>query len=869
MTKTTPMLQQYFTIKEKYPESILFFRMGDFYELFFDDAVTAAPVLEIALTSRSKHQDRDIPMCGVPHHAVDSYINRLIERGYKVAICDQVEDARKAKGIVARDVTRVVTPGMVVSPDFDDPKTARYLAALSADPDGGRFGLAALDVSTGDFLVTETSDLASLATEIARVGPAEVLIGEGAGPAFNGLLEDHHLYTTRRDDEDFEIDRARRMLTAHFGEHALTGFGVTDLTAGLAAAGATLLYAQENQRRDLAHVDRIRGYRISDFMVLDETTKRNLELFFTLRDRTRSGALVGLLDLTVTAMGGRKFKIWMGHPLVDRAGVAERHEAVGALIIDGLSRADVRDQLAGIHDLERLIGRISLGRATPRDLMSLLGSLQRLPALKSLLVDSTDDLIRRLGERLDILADLALLIESALVDEPPLSLKDGGVFRQGYHAELDELIDVVSGGKAWIARLEKAERQRTGIQNLKIGYNRVFGYYIEITRSNYGSVPEDYIRKQTLASAERFITPELKEREEQVLTAGERRVELETELFESLRTAIADHASRLRDSADCLAEVDVLAGLAEAAVKYDYVRPELLDEDIIDIVGGRHPVIERTLKNEPFVANDVYLDNESNQVLIITGPNMAGKSTILRQTALIVLMSQMGGFVPAEKARLGLVHRIFTRVGASDDLSRGRSTFMVEMNETAQILNQATPKSLVILDEIGRGTSTFDGLSIAWAVAEFLHDLDKIGVRTLFATHYHELVQLAQTKPRVKNFNVAVKEWGGKVIFLRKLSPGGTSRSYGLAVARLAGLPAVVLERASEVLENLEYGGPDRTGLPRLERAKRKTKKTDSQMDLFRPSDNGLAEKVAGIDLNETTPLDALNKLAELKRLLE
>ena len=867
MSNLTPMLKQYFTIKEKYPEAVLFFRMGDFYEMFFEDAQRAAPILEIALTSRSKHQGQDIPMCGVPHHAVESYINRLISAGVKVAVCDQVEDPRQAKGIVAREVTRVVTPGMVLSAEIDDPKTARYLAAVVGLPDeieSARFGLAALDVSTGDFLVTQMADRVRLADELGRLGPSEMLVSEADEDGLQQLAEELGVFCTIFEAEAFEKARAGTVLKARFGEHALTGFGVMDLPAGLAAAGAALLYAQENQGRDLTHVDRLRSYRLEDFMVLDETTKRNLELFYTLRDRSRSGSLLGLLDLSVTAMGGRKLKQWLGYPLFDRSRVAERHESVAGLILDGLGRGDLRNLLTGVHDLERLTGRISLGRAGPRDLAALRSSLGRLPAIKSLLMGQ-GGLTGDLGSRLDLLEDVLDLLDRAIVDEPPLTLKEGGLFKAGYHPELDELMSIMSNGKGWIARMEKDERERTGIASLKVGFNRVFGYYIEVTKSNLHLAPENYIRKQTLAGAERFITPDLKEQEEKVLTAGERRVQLELELFEELRREVAGRAGRLRETADLLAQADVLAALAEAAVKYDYTRPELLDEDRIEIIGGRHPVIERSLKGETFVANDVVVDNQAEQVWIITGPNMAGKSTILRQTALIVLMAQMGGFVPAEKVRMGLVNRIFTRVGASDDLTRGRSTFMVEMNETAQILNQATSKSLVILDEIGRGTSTFDGLSIAWAVAEYLHDLHGTGVRTLFATHYHELVQLAQSKPRVRNYNVAIKEWEGRVIFLRKLLPGGTSRSYGLAVARLAGLPAQVLARAGEILENLEAGGLDVSGLPRPVRGR--AVHNARQLDLFSPNDDGLRQELQALELDAMSPLAALNKLAELKEM--
>ena len=868
MPKLTPMLQQYFAIKEKHPDSILFFRMGDFYEMFFEDAQTAAPALEIALTARSKHEGRDIPMCGVPHHSAEIYINRLISKGFKVAVCEQVEDPRQAKGIVAREVTRVVTPGMVVSAEIDEPKVPRYLVSL-AGPSGEviGFGVAALDVSTGEFIVTQVRDREALLTELSNLGPSEILISEEDENGLTALAEENGFYYTMFEAGAFEYSRAARVLTDRFGAHAVAGFGVSDMPLGLTAAGAALLYAQETQGKDLRHVDRIQGRRLEDFMILDETTKRNLELFGTLRDRLKTGSLIGLLDLSVTAMGGRKMRAWMSAPLLDRIRVAERHEAVESFVLDGMGRADFRDALSGVHDLERLTGRISLNRASPKDLASLKNSLQRLPLVKKLLREQGAGLLRELGERLDSLDDLAGLIETALVDDPPLNLKDGGLFRKGYDPDLDEIMDMVADGKGWIARLEKQEKERSGISSLKVGFNRVFGYYIEVTRPNLPQVPDYFIRKQTLANGERFITPELKEWEEKILSAGERRVELELKLFEDLRAKVTAQASRLRGTADILAEADVLAAMAEAAVKYDYVRPELLDGDVVEIEGGRHPVIERTIKSENFVPNDLYLDNENEQVLIITGPNMAGKSTILRQAAIIVLMNQIGSFVPAEKARLGLVDRIFTRVGASDDLTRGRSTFMVEMNETAQILNQATPKSLVVLDEIGRGTSTYDGLSIAWAVAEYLHDLQGRGVRTMFATHYHELVGLSRIKSRVKNYNVAVKEWEGSVIFLRKLLPGGASRSYGLAVAKLAGIPSEVLDRAREVLENLEKDGITVAGAPRLAKTARRSKVPESQLSLFGPVDDGLMDELKKIDLDELTPLAALNKLAELKKL--
>ncbi|MBW2063100.1 MAG: DNA mismatch repair protein MutS [Deltaproteobacteria bacterium] len=868
MPKLTPMLKQYFEIKERYPGAILFFRMGDFYEMFFEDAVKAAPILEIALTSRSKYHNQDIPMCGVPYHSAEAYVARLIKAGFKVAICDQVEDPRLAKGIVARKVTRVVTPGMNISPEIEDPGSPLYLAALT-ERENDHFGLAALDVSTGDFILTEISGEQTLVSELSRLAPAETLISDDDQQKLAALLDDMALYCTLFESGAFERSRARSVLVNHFGQHALAGFGVEDLPLGLTAAGAVLLYAEENQGENLEHVNRLRCYRLQEYMVLDETARRNLELFANLQDHSPPGSLMSLIDHTVTAMGGRKLKQWLSYPLRDRTQIAERHEAVEALVLDGLRRSDLRDILNGVYDLERLTGRISLNRANPRDLICLKESLRRLPQIKGLLLELVDGRLRDLGWKLDELTETADLIEKALMDDPAMTLKNGGVIREGFNAELDELMSIMADGKGWIARMEAEERQRTGISSLKVGFNKIFGYYIEVTRSNLDQVPEDYIRRQTLTGAERFVTPELKEWESKVLTAEERRVLLEQKLFEGLRQDLMAYVSRLKDTAGSLAEIDVLAALAETAVKYDYVRPELLHDDRIEIVDGRHPVIERSLRQETFVPNDIILDNDSNQILIITGPNMAGKSTILRQVALIVLLNQIGSFVPAEKARLGMVDRIFTRIGASDDLTRGRSTFMVEMNETAQILNQATSKSLVILDEIGRGTSTFDGLSIAWAVVEYIHNLQGHGVRTLFATHYHELVELAKTMSRVKNFNVAVKQWRDEIIFLRKLVPGGTSRSYGLAVARLAGLPSEILDRAAEVLENLEREEIDPTGLPRPVRSKSGRAQEAGQLSLFARRDESLTDEIQRLNTDQMTPLEALNKLAELKKMVQ
>jgi DNA mismatch repair protein MutS len=866
MSKMTPMLRQYLSIKGEYPNAILFFRMGDFYEMFFDDAKTASRLLGITLTSRGTHNGQKVPMCGVPHHSSKSYIARLIENDCKVAICEQTEDPKAAKGIVKREVIRVVTPGSVTEDGDVDSKSNLYIAAMAGGADG--YGLAHLDLSTGEFRVTEIEQWGELLDELGRISPAELLVLEKDDLAKRKGLFPYRVEVLSR--EEFDEKSAEHLLREQLGVKSLSGFGCDGLVQGIIAAGTIVHYVQETQKGNPDHIKDIKAYRLGDFMFLDEATTRNLELFKTMRRQSAKGSLFQILDRTKTPMGSRLLKRWIGYPLVALDPIQRRLAAVKNLREDQIFREETRDLLEGIYDLERLNGKISLGRANARDLVALKSSLDRLPDLKKRLSHATSELLADSSTRLDTLQDIAQLIDQAICEEPPVSTKEGGLIREGYSEELDELISATRNGKAWIADLAAKEQRRTGISSLKVGFNRVFGYYIEVSKANIPLVPSDYIRKQTLVNGERYITEALKEYEEKVLGAEEKRAELEYRIFEEIRGQVALENRRIKETAGLIGEIDALAGLAETAQLNNYRCPEVDDTETIDIVDGRHPVIEQTVKDEDFVGNDIHLDDKEQQFLIITGPNMAGKSTILRQTALIVLMAQMGSFVPASKARIGLVDRVFTRVGAADDLTRGESTFLVEMNETANILRHATSKSLVILDEIGRGTSTYDGLSIAWAVSEALHDRESKGVRTLFATHYHELTELVATKQRVKNYNIAVKEWNEQIIFLRKLVPGGTSRSYGIQVARIAGIPAKVIERAKEILGNLEGEELDEVGRPRLARSSKKTEADDSlQLNLFGAQDQRLKKRIRELDISSMTPLEALIELNKIKGYLD
>ena len=866
MNQLTPMLKQYLANKGDYLDAILFFRMGDFYEMFFDDAKIASKILGITLTSRGNYNGQKVPMCGVPHHSSGSYIAKLIESGRKVAICEQTEDPKKSKGIVKREVVRVVTPGSVVEYGDVDSKTSLYIAAIS----GGDklYGLAYVDLSTAEFRVTEIEEWGELLDELGRIGPAELLIPENDDLSKRRDLSPYRMEIISKDAFDERV--AEHLLKEQLGVKSLAGFGCSGMEQGIIAAGVVVYYLQETQKSKPVHIKEIVSYHLGDFMFLDESTSWNLELFKTMRRQSMKGSLFHILDRTVTPMGSRLMKRWIAYPLLDLNHIRCRLAAVTSFRDDRIFREEIRDQLEGIYDLERLNGRISLGKANARDLVAIKLSIFRLPAIKKRLSDSPSELLNDIVSKLDTLQDIARLIEGAICDDPPVSIREGGIIREGYHQELDRLIAVTRDGKAWIAGLAASEQERTGISTLKIGYNRVFGYYIEISKSNLHLVPPDYIRKQTLVNGERYFTESLKEYEERMLGSEERRMELEYKIFEQIRENVALENQRIIETARLIGEIDALTGLAETAEVNNYTCPEVNDEGMINIVDGRHPVIEQTVKDEDFVPNDIHLDDKEQLFLIITGPNMAGKSTILRQTALTVLMAQMGSFVPASKAVIGIVDRIFTRIGASDDLARGRSTFMVEMNETANILRHATTKSLVILDEIGRGTSTYDGLSIAWAVAEALHDRDGKGVKTLFATHYHELTELLTTKHRVKNFNIAVKEWNDQIIFLRKLVPGGISRSYGIQVAQIAGLPEKVIKRAREILDNLEGEEMDEAGRPRMAHSRRK-KEDDNilQLNLFGAQDLRIKKWIRDLDLSSMTPLEALIELNKLKEHLK
>ncbi len=863
MASMTPMLRQYMSIKEQFPDAILFYRMGDFYEMFFDDAQIASKILSITLTSRGTYNGDKIPMCGIPHHAKRSYIGRLLDSGWKVAICEQTGDPGATKGIVKREVVRLVTPGSVVDEKELNDADNLFMAAVSEKD--GNYGLAHVDLSTGEFRLTEMTSFEAVLDELARIDPAEVLIPQNEHLAGMTPLSAYRVEILDRDV--YDPRDAATLLKEQLQTASLAGFGCQDMPLGTIAAGAIVAYIRDTQKGFPEHIREIVTYHMGDYMVLDESTSTHLELLKTMRRQSVKGSLFHMLNRTVTPMGSRLLKNWISYPLINLDRIRERSAAVPCLRDDPLLREDLRDELKRVYDMARLNGRIALKRANGRDLVALKTSLERLPFIRNALIDSNSTLLSAIASQLDPLQDIAALIEEAIQEEPPVSLKEGGVIKEGYNEALDRLIGLSRDGKSWIARFAREEQERTGISSLKVGFNKVFGYYIEVSRANMHLAPDDYVRKQTLANGERYITEALKTKEGEVLGAEEKRIELETEIFEDIRRQIAIENHRIKETSDLTAQIDVLAGLAETAEANDFTCPEVNDSTDIDILQGRHPVIELSVKDEDFVPNDIHLDSEKQQVMIITGPNMAGKSTILRQTALTVLMAQMGGFVPAAKAVVGMVDRIFTRVGASDDLARGQSTFMVEMNETANILRHMTPQSLVILDEIGRGTSTYDGLSIAWAVAEALHDKAGKGVRTLFATHYHELTELVATKPRVKNFNIAVREWNDKIIFLRKLIPGGTSRSYGIQVAQIAGIPEGVIRRAKEILNNLEKGDADETGRPRLARHSISEKGPGEmvQLDLFGSGDGRLQEWVAALDLDAMTPIEALVALNELK----
>jgi DNA mismatch repair protein MutS len=827
----TPMMRQYRQIRAGLPEGvILFFRLGDFYEMFFEDAKTAAPVLDVALTRRN-----GVPMCGVPFHAVDNYVARLLRAGKKVAICEQMEDPAAAKGIVRRDVTRIVTPGTASEDAVLESNRHNFIAAVCRA--GGALGWAVLDLSTGLFEVEDLASLDGLRDMLARAAPKECLLPAALAddPAVVAVFRGApSVSLCRTDDWTFEYEAAHDTLNRHFRVHSLAGYGCEDRTALVGSAGAILHYVKESLRRQVGHVRGLRVRAGSEYLLLDEATCSNLDLVPG-RGKETAATVLGVLDVTKTPMGGRVLREWLLRPLGSLDAIVRRQEAVAAFCQDRLVLRDLADTLGGVRDVERLIARLCGGGGNARDLASVAESLDCVPGLRMLVEQPASSVaLRELAGRLTPLPDLVALIRKAIVDEPPVAVKEGGLIRAGYDPELDLLRAAASEGREWLANYQSAEQQRTGIKTLKIRHNRVFGYYIEVSKGQAENVPDTYIRKQTLVNGERFTTPELKEYENRIVGAQDKSMALEFEIFGRLREAVVAETGRIQATAEAIAEIDALASLADRALALNYVRPQVEDSDVLDIQGGRHPVVERLSAAERFVPNDTLLDNRSNQLLIITGPNMAGKSTYIRQVALIVIMAQMGSFVPAESARVGIADRVFTRVGASDDLARGRSTFMVEMQETAYILNAATPRSLVVLDEIGRGTSTFDGISIAWAVAEYLHNSATVKARTLFATHYHELTDLALTLKGVKNYSILVREQGDSVVFLRRIVAGAADKSYGIQVARLAGLPQDVIDRAKEILANLEEGEFAETGQPRLARRRvRKGRDLPGQMTLF------------------------------------
>ena len=876
-------MKQYREIKRQHLDAILLFRMGDFYEMFDQDAVTASKVLEITLTARNRSKGIETPLCGFPYHAAEGYIAKLIRRGFKVAVCEQVEDPKLAKGIVKREVIRVVTPGTVLDSNLLDAKENNYLASLYPAKEG--YGLAFLDISTGDFFIAQVdgaANLAELDTMLARFAPREIVLpsGQQLDTGLSVLLRQYTQAINTYSDWTFDWQTANRTLLDHFKTASLEGFGCSGMKTGISAAGAALRYIEETQKTSLANIRGIKPFLAQSYMVLDPSCQRTLELVKNIYDGSLKGTLLSVLDFTATSMGGRKLREWLLNPLMDAVEIERRHEAVNELKDKHQLRGNMITALGMVYDLERLISRVSLGAANARDLLALKQSFTSLPRIRELLSECTSQLTYSLMEEWDDLQEVLQHIDSAIADDPPYTLREGRLIKKGYSQDLDQLRSISSEGKGWIAGIERRERERSGIGSLKVSYNKVFGYYIEVTKTNLQNVPPDYIRKQTLANAERFITPELKEYEERVLGAEEKILDMEYRLFQQVRESVAGSTVRIQDMARRLAVIDCLASLAEAAAKNNYIRPAILDGDTLRIIEGRHPVIEQVYAEERFIPNDTNLDCEENQLVIITGPNMAGKSTYMRQVAMITIMAQMGSLVPAREAQIGLVDRIFTRVGASDFISRGQSTFMVEMNETANILNNATDRSLIILDEIGRGTSTFDGISIAWAVAEYIHA--KLRSRTLFATHYHELTELALTMDRVKNYTVAIKEWNDQIIFLRRVVEGGADKSYGIQVARLAGLPPAVIQRAREVLANLEQAEFNELGEPvvasKIRMGDGESKKArnapekdaiEPQLGLFASEAGLLFKELADLNLDVMTPLDAMNKLHELKKRIE
>ena len=864
MAEFSPMMQRYLETKEQYKDCILFYRLGDFYEMFFDDAVTASRELELTLTGKDCGQEERAPMCGIPHHAAEIYISRLIAKGYKVAICEQLEDPKTAKGIVKRGVIRVVTPGTVVDSNMLEERKNNFI--MSIFKSGIYFGISVCDISTGEFYSAEIKDNQNfplVLDEIARYMPSELVINSmmaNCQEEMDKIKERFECYITKFNDKFFISDCSKiKEKFQLFDNNQNIIENIEDKTLAVPSINALIEYIEQTQMTTLDHINKITIYNISKYMSLDISARRNLEIIEKMRDKSKKGTLLWVLDKTSTSMGGRLLRRWLNDPLIDTTEINKRLEAVKELKDDIILRGDIIENLKKVYDIERLAGKMAYGNANARDMITLRNSLEKLPELKKVVANCNSNLLKDLYKNLDELQDIYKLIENSIVDDPPMTIKDGGIIKLGYDEEIDKLKTATTEGKNWIIQLEAEEREKTGIKNLKVGFNKVFGYFIEVTKSYLDQVPERYIRKQTLTNAERYITEELKNLENQILGAEDKVVNLEYEAFTKIREEIAKNVKRLQTTSNVVSTLDVLASFATVAEDMNYCMPQVDNSGIIDIKGGRHPVIEKMLGTGAFVENDTILDKGENRLSIITGPNMAGKSTYMRQVALITLMAQVGAFVPATEAHIGVVDKIFTRVGASDDLSMGQSTFMVEMMEVATILKEATQNSLVILDEIGRGTSTYDGLSIAWAVAEYIADKEKCGAKTLFATHYHELTELEEKLEGVKNYNIAVKEKGEDIIFLRKIVRGGTDESYGIHVARLAGVPKVVTQKADEILRGLE-----RKNI--LTGKKQESKKAvEGQFDMFNYKLAEIAHEIDKVNLNELTPIDALNTLVKIK----
>ncbi len=879
MAELTPMMQQYMETKKEYQDCILFYRLGDFYEMFFEDAITASKELEITLTGKNCGQEERAPMCGIPYHAVDGYLNKLVSKGYKVAICEQVEDPKLAKGIVKREVVRIVTPGTNLNIQALEESKNNFLMSVAYFP--GKIGISIADVTTGDYYLTEVEDTRKLLDEMNKYTPSEIVGNDAflvSGVDIEDLKGRLRIAVNSLEPHYFDDESCKKCLMKHFKVTSLIGLGIEDFPVGMVAAGALLQYLYETQKTSLSHFTHLYPYLTSKYMLLDSSTRRNLELTETLREKQKRGSLLWVLDKTKTAMGARTLRSYIEQPLIDKEEIEKRLDAIEELNRDTVSRDEIREYLNPIYDLERLLGKVSYKTANPRDLIAFRNSLEMLPHIKAVLKDFKKELLIEIEEEIDGLEDIFHLIDASIIEEPPIAIKEGGLIKEGFDENIDNLRHAKTEGKNWLAKLEEEDRERTGIKNLRIKYNKVFGYYFEVTNSYKNLVPEDYIRKQTLANAERYTTPKLKELEDTILNAEDKLYTLEYDMFCKIRDSIAMEIERIQRTAKAVAKLDVFASLSLVAERNNYVRPSLNEKGVIDIKDGRHPVVEQMISGEMFIQNDTYLDNGNHCISIITGPNMAGKSTYMRQAALIVLLAQIGSFVPAKSANIGIVDRIFTRVGASDDLASGQSTFMVEMNEVANILRNATQNSLLVLDEIGRGTATFDGLSIAWAVIEYISNRKILGAKTLFATHYHELTELEGKMSNVNNYCIAVKEKGDDIVFLRKIVKGGADKSYGIQVAKLAGVPDMVIDRAKEIVEQLSDNDitekVQSIAIDMKGDSKKTVKKYDevdlAQISLFDTvKDEDVLEELKGIDVTNLTPMDALNTLYRLQNKLK